>query len=384
MIMLGKTTLHHGVEFVWRYELDPLRLKSMELEENLKRKDMEWPEIVAAKQQLFELMEKIHGVQKTSGFTKSETRTGQTEGFGVRKLAAMLGESPATTSQDLQLSRMVKVIPGLAKADNKTAAMRTGMLGLMIEAIKQKNTETEKARLASNVIASKDGTLPPPEKEKDWTLYEGDFRGNITSVASSSVDLVFTDLPYGVDIDKNDMQGVTFSDSRETIIDLLPDITSHSYRVLRDERYAAFWFGFNFYYELKTSLEKAGFIVDPVPVVWIKHRNYSPNPLCLHNRSYEQCLIARKGKAKFVRPGQSNIIDIPNVAIDQKVQVAQKPITLCQKFIEDMTLPSATILDMFAGSGSTGVAALASGRKTILFELDPTQCLLIKNRMEGK
>jgi site-specific DNA-methyltransferase (adenine-specific) len=59
----------------------------------------------------------------------------------------------------------------------------------------------------------------------------------------------------------------------------------------------------------------------------------------------------------------------------------QKPIALMEKLIEMATLPGDTILDPFAGSGTTGVACLNTGRKFILIEKDPSYCEIIRKRL---
>ncbi len=47
----------------------------------------------------------------------------------------------------------------------------------------------------------------------------------------------------------------------------------------------------------------------------------------------------------------------------------EKPVTSLQPLIESFTHPNAIVLDPFAGSGSTCVAALQSGRRYIGIEL---------------
>ncbi|STG25700.1 DNA methylase [Escherichia coli] len=47
----------------------------------------------------------------------------------------------------------------------------------------------------------------------------------------------------------------------------------------------------------------------------------------------------------------------------------EKPVTSLQPLIENFTHPNAIVLDPFAGSGSTCVAALQSGRRYIGIEL---------------
>tara|TARA_Y100000592_G_scaffold94261_1_gene158733 strand:+ start:2269 stop:3402 length:1134 start_codon:yes stop_codon:yes gene_type:complete len=61
---------------------------------------------------------------------------------------------------------------------------------------------------------------------------------------------------------------------------------------------------------------------------------------------------------------------------------AQKPVNLLRTLIELTTIRGQVVLDPFAGSGSTAVAAKACGRKYITVERDPTMCDVIKKRLE--
>jgi site-specific DNA-methyltransferase (adenine-specific) len=60
----------------------------------------------------------------------------------------------------------------------------------------------------------------------------------------------------------------------------------------------------------------------------------------------------------------------------------QKPIRLMQALIELTTKPDQIVLDPFAGSGSTLVAAQRLGRKYIGFELDPVHVATAENRLK--
>lgn len=121
MSLLGWVVLVHAVHYIWREELrsdDPklqLLAGSIELEENLRRKDLTWTEVCEGKRRLLEIMVQIHG--------PATTAPGNT-GFGVRKLAAMIGESPEQTSNDLELAALVQKIPSIAKEPSREAAKR--------------------------------------------------------------------------------------------------------------------------------------------------------------------------------------------------------------------------------------------------------------------
>jgi hypothetical protein len=122
---------------------------------------MAWPEVVAAKKKLLEIMEKIHGPQSLGGLTREELRTGVTTGFGVRKLAAMLGESPASTSQDLKLAALVESMPQLKNTTSKEVAGRTA-LGMILSAAVAKGLIKPIANAAGS-IGSSTAALKPLE-----------------------------------------------------------------------------------------------------------------------------------------------------------------------------------------------------------------------------
>lgn len=58
-----------------------------------------------------------------------------------------------------------------------------------------------------------------------------------------------------------------------------------------------------------------------------------------------------------------------------------KPIPLLRSFVTDFTDPGETILDPFAGSGSTLVAAQIEGRKSIGIEIDEQYCEVAARRL---
>ena len=59
--------------------------------------------------------------------------------------------------------------------------------------------------------------------------------------------------------------------------------------------------------------------------------------------------------------GTSNLLQIPN--IKNKVHPTQKPVELMKILIENSSNEGDIVVDCFAGSGSTGVACLETGRR---------------------
>ena len=62
----------------------------------------------------------------------------------------------------------------------------------------------------------------------------------------------------------------------------------------------------------------------------------------------------------------------------------QKPLGLLRRIIRASSNPGELVLDFFAGSGTTGVAALELGRNFILIENNPDAVRVMKKRFEGK
>jgi len=89
----------------------------------------------------------------------------------------------------------------------------------------------------------------------------------------------------------------------------------------------------------------------------------------------EHIIYARKpGKDVFNYLGDSEMLSALSFPLvgDDRVHPTQKPVELIQRLIEVVTNPGDEVLDAFAGSGSTGEAALRCGRHVLLIEKDPT------------
>lgn len=67
---------------------------------------------------------------------------------------------------------------------------------------------------------------------------------------------------------------------------------------------------------------------------------------------------------------------------DKRIHPTQKPLGLYAQIIESTTKPGDRVLDPFAGSGTTGHAALLSGRKFLLIEQNADYVKLISDRLK--
>ena len=61
----------------------------------------------------------------------------------------------------------------------------------------------------------------------------------------------------------------------------------------------------------------------------------------------------------------------------------EKPVDLLGDLIKTSTRPGDLVLDCFAGSGATGIAAKVTGRRAILIEQEESYCRIIRRRLEN-
>jgi site-specific DNA-methyltransferase (adenine-specific) len=114
------------------------------------------------------------------------------------------------------------------------------------------------------------------------------------------------------------------------------------------------------------------------PIIWV----FKPYRLTIADNVLEHQLGAyNQDKFEQYFGGKDNIIECGMTKNEGGLHPAQKPIKLMEALIELVTLPGQVVVDPFAGSGTTGVAANNLGRKYILIENDPELCEVARLRM---
>jgi site-specific DNA-methyltransferase (adenine-specific) len=78
----------------------------------------------------------------------------------------------------------------------------------------------------------------------------------------------------------------------------------------------------------------------------------------------------------------TDVWNFPSVRPYHGKHPAEKPLDMLRHAIKATTYKDDIVLDCFAGSGSTGLAAKSLGRKSILIEIDPTWAKAIDIKME--
>jgi site-specific DNA-methyltransferase (adenine-specific) len=108
---------------------------------------------------------------------------------------------------------------------------------------------------------------------------------------------------------------------------------------------------------------------------------------------HEYCLVFSKGRFDRVRRGEATIgaedfmagtLSIWEIAAESASRVdhpAPFPVELPRRFIELYSYLDELVLDPFMGSGTTGVAAIETGRHYVGYELNPEYVEVAERRI---
>lgn len=111
------------------------------------------------------------------------------------------------------------------------------------------------------------------------------------------------------------------------------------------------------------------------PIVWC----FKPYGI---GKTITDCFIQNKLGCIETSEQKSNIIKCSS-RISSRLHETEKPIDLMEKLVKMFSVEGHTILDMFMGSGTTGVACKNLNRKFIGIELDETYFNIAKERIEN-
>lgn len=348
-------------------ELPPLRQKILELEENLNRKDLTWSEEVLLKEQIYELRQQ-QAIEAATGTT-----------FTQRDLAVELKETPANTSRDLQLAKAIRENPELLKAPTKASAVRMQTYTKSIQERTARINQTPLLHVKNRLVTA-------------------DMRDFVRTLPDNSVDLCFTDFPFGIDYNFEKHDTNKYEDSAGSLEDLLTDIVPQIMRVTKPTGWLALMMGSTNYefladcvrdccavhYEYRKDPEgklcahpdsgSACRFLSPEDPEWIWFRPNSRNPSMwpeLHAQNqYEKICVVNMGQAVLVRKNLGNVL-VHDAVYEDRIHEMQRPHSLCLDVVSRFTLGGERVLDLCFGSGSALAAAAELQRDFIGCDLNP-------------
>lgn len=205
------------------------------------------------------------------------------------------------------------------------------------------------------------------------TLYHGDALKVLPSL--DPVDLICCDPPYKLTSggkSKDSIWGGVFKEENynnngslvECDIDW-SDFLPPCFAVLKDPGHAYFMTNNRHIANCENAAIAAGFHLHN----WLVWDKITATPNRWYMKNLEFCGFFSKGNAFHINDcSAKQLIRCPQVDVSD--HPTEKPVALMRHYIENSSQLGQIVLDPFAGSGSTGVAAIQAGRNFIGIEKD--------------
>lgn len=334
------------VPITFREGLSDIQQKILELEENVGRVDLSWPEEAELHRQIDEL------------------QRSQDSNWTQKKTAELVNLSPGHVSLQIQVADKLRADPAL-REEVKHLPIRQAM-----KVIEQKEQ-----------IARVDRLHKAGQLQVTTDLRLGNCVDLIRKLPTHSVDMLLTDPPYGLaqlealrENSNGPMSGhALMSDLHNqdivSVLKLLRALAPELNRVLKPGAHIYVFSAYQYVGQFIDALAPLEF--QPPLLHWDRGKPTTPaygyNYL---NRTEAIIYGHNPPRSKRLQKNMYNVLEHPEVPKNLRVYPTEKPQSLLKDLILQSTITGDTVLDCFAGSASTLKAARALGRKSIGFELN--------------
>lgn len=368
VLVAGERRLRAAIELGWtqievKYweDLDEFTRQAVELEENIKRKEMTWQETVDA-------VATYHKLQKSRNPEWTPEHT-----------ASALGVSRGYVDHRLQLETAMSTPAGndlrntdkFSVARNKAARVLARKAESVIQgalAVMDTTAETQHSKQTKFRIIN-----------DNFNTWAQDYRG-------PKFNLLHCDFPYGINADKI-QQGVAvethggYADSPDVYWELLNTLKEHADTFLMDNAHMIFWLSWKYFEETKAFLREAGWRVLDYPLIWFKSDNAGLLPDAKRGPRYvnEVALFCTRGD-RFIVQAVANTVAHPT---ESDIHMSIKPEAMLRHFFRMLVDDTTIMLDPTCGSGSSCRAAAKLGASMVLgIEKDPEFYARAKEKLD--
>ncbi len=120
-----------------------------------------------------------------------------------------------------------------------------------------------------------------------------------------------------------------------------------------------------------TEIFEAHKLVAIGPMVWHKTNPVPFNHKYKPINAWEAIMVGKRSGTRFNGHAVHNVFTHKSPSPQQRIHPTQKPLSLISEFVDLFSSKGDTVLDPFAGSATTVVAAAGKQRRVIAFESDP-------------
>lgn len=209
-----------------------------------------------------------------------------------------------------------------------------------------------------------------PTESEPVRVIQGDCLEVMKGIDSGSIDAVVTDPPYGISyqsarrIDKSLWKPKIAGDGAPFIWWL-----HDAGRVLREGGALLCFCRWDVQEAFRLAIGWAGLKVR-AQIIWDRVGHGAGDPAVSPAPQHDVIWYATKGRRVFHGNRPKSVVRASRIGGASLRHPNEKPEQLMESLITSYVAPGETILEPFAGSGTTGVAAVQTGRRCILIEKD--------------
>ena len=307
-------------------DLPPTQRVLIELEENIKRKDITWQEHTAA-------IAKYHEIRKEEDPT-----------WTLEKTATALGRTQPSVSQHLTVAKELN-----EPSVNSAPTLTTAVVRAQTAARKRDDALIHNNKSIINTHES--------------PILTGDFLTWAPTYTGPKFNFIHCDFPYGINYHNAPGQASSnpdrYLDTPETYWRLFNALTGNLDNFCTPDAHIMFWFSPNLYcptWEMLKLLD--GFTFEEHPLVW--HRpgeGIAPDPYRRPRRVYEMAFFGWRGEAR-INTVRDNVFSAPT---ERERHPHEKAQAMLGHFFSMFVDGHTRLLDPTCGSGSSLRAGLATG-----------------------
>ena len=365
-------------------DLSPVESQIIELEENIKRSDLEWQDIVRATERIHQLYSQLD----------PDWSMGETADACSLSLATVsLYLSVAVEMREERVSKASTVREAynmLQRRDQRRAGealqelLETPDLPpavLRADLSEEEQAEARALQELGSPLPKHLTVLPPPPPPRPLASPESilhtSFLDWAPTYSGQKFNLIHCDFPYGVELFSGP-QGrgaelgqegqLGYKDSTSTYQTLLASLCSNLDRLMSVSGHLMFWLSADFriiaetvryFNEHAPSLKFTKF-----PLIWVKSDNagIASDPKHGPRHVYEACLLASRGARNIARVKG----DAYSAPTDKRLHPSAKPEPMLRHFMEMLVDETTSLLDPTCGSGAALRAAESLGAKFVL------------------
>lgn len=209
-------------------------------------------------------------------------------------------------------------------------------------------------------------------------VFNEDCLNGIKRINDKSIDLVLTDIPYGMDFQSSRRKEKHLKIQNDIDVNWFPDWIKEIDRVSKDDAHLYIFCSHHKIDFFKSEIEKFRKVKNIL--IWEKNNHGSGDLFGDYAPKYEMILFCSNGDKKLNGGRDANIIKANRT--QNNLHPTEKPVNLMEYFICKSSNENDLVLDTFAGSGSTLVGCKNTKRNFIGFEIEKTYFDTINKRLQ--